>query len=247
MAGEMAQGAIGGALSGAGAGAQFGPWGAGVGAGIGLIGGLMQGANQRKKMADYRKAEAGVNPIDPRQAAFLSKLNQQERFYRSGTDAASGFAMQGQRNALAQTQANLVRAGANPNQLLRAQGQANLGMAQVGAAASQRADALLPMQGNMTNLISERIYQRQLQNRAATLARAEQGQQDLNNLLGGGLATMPMLSAAFKRRPMQTFNPMAGTLGQQQAGGIAYGPQLPVETMQPTLPQATPLNYMPRG
>jgi len=139
MAGEVGQGIAGGAMSGAAMGAPLGPYGAAIGAVFGGVAGGIQGSNARKKMQAYEKAQNAIQPIDPNQVAFLNKLNRQEQFYRAGTDAASGFAMGNQNNALSQTQANLVRGGASGNQLLRAQQVANMGQAAIGAAAAGRA------------------------------------------------------------------------------------------------------------
>ena len=87
--------------------------------------------------------------------------------YRAGTDRASSFARQLQGNALAQTQKNIVSAGfGNVSNLLRAQGQTNLGYAQIGATAAGNADRLLPMQVGIQNAITERIYGRMQQRRA---------------------------------------------------------------------------------
>lgn len=219
-----------------------GPVGAVVGAGLGLIGGLLQGADARKKMAAYQKAENAINPIDPQQVALRNRLEQQERAYRAGTDPSSAFAMQAQRNAMAQTQNNLVRSGAGSvSNLLRSQMAGNLGMAQVGAQAAARADQLIPLQGQITSALAERQYQRQQQLRAAALARAEQSRQDLFNTFAGGLAVLPQITGGFSKAAGQTFDPMRAAAPTPT--GPMYGPDLPVNRMQPRFPQPTPLSY----
>jgi len=222
MANEYLTGGLGGAMSGAGAGFSIGgPVGAGIGAGVGFIGGLMQGDQQRRRTQDYNKAEQMVQPVDPQQTAFLDRLRRQEQYYRAGTDPSSGFAMQNQRNALAQTQANINRAGGGINQLLRAQQNANMGMAQVGAGAARMADPMLMAQGNLTSMIAQRkhdYYQRQ---RDVAMGRMEQGRQDLMNVFMGGLATLPQMAGAFKNVPGQA--PSAARMTQQINASLPAG------------------------
>lgn len=193
---EMGKGIAGGALSGAGMGFTVGgPWGAAIGAGVGAVaGGLQASAAKRQRLA-AEAADKAINPIDPAQQAMLNRIGLVERSLRAGTDPASAFAKQSQMNALAQTQANMVRGGfGNVNNLLRSQNAANTGFAQIGAAASQQANSLIPLQANIQNMITERVYQRQQQKRADAYARSAQSQQDLNNLLSGGLAIAPQLA-----------------------------------------------------
>lgn len=197
-------GGFGGAAQGASAGFTVGgPWGAAIGGGLGLIGGLMQAGQQKKRMGEYNRAEAGVQPVDPNQVAFLNRLKQQERFYRAGTDAASAFARQDQGNALAQTQANITRMGGGINQLLRSQQQANYGNAAIGAQASNRADGMLAAQGNLTNMIAERKYKYDQLRRDEAKVYMDQGRQDLMNLFAGGIASIPQMAGGFKRGPGQ--------------------------------------------
>lgn len=233
MANEGLMAGVGGAATGASTGFSVSPtpWGAGIGAGLGLIGGLMQAGQQKKRMGDYQRAEAGVQPVDPNQVAFLNRLKQQERFYRAGTDAASAFARQDQGNTLAQTQANITRMGGGINQLLRAQQQANYGNAAIGAQASGRADGMLSEQGNLTNMIAQRRYDFQQRNRDVAMARMEQGRQDLMNLFAGGIASLPQMAGAFKPKMGQSFDPMRPATPTPT--GPAYGPDLPVERMVP--------------
>lgn len=243
MANDMFNSVIGGGLQGAGAGAQFGPIGIGVGAGLGILGGFLQGQQQRKNMAAYNKAEAAINPVDPAQTALLGRLRQQEKAYRAGSDPSSAWAMQNQQNALAQTQNNINRmGGGSVSQLLRSQQNANLGAAQIGAQAAARADQLIPLQANITNVLAERQYQRQQQIRATALARAEQGRQDIFNTLASGIALIPQISGAgggaakVSGAKGPIFDPLAATspgVGTYFPGAIDAADMLPPTRMQP--------------
>lgn len=251
MAGEYGKGIVGGALTGASSGAMFGPIGAGIGAGIGaLAGGLQAGAAKRQRLA-AEAADKAVNPIDPVQQAMLNRIGGVERSLRAGTDPASGFAKQSQQNALVQTQANMVRGGiGNVNNLLRSQNAANTGFAQIGAAAFQEANSLIPLQANIQNMITERVYERQQQKRADAYAKAAQGEQDLNNLLSGGIGTALQLG-------------MSGIGGGRMGGGapktgVARRPNISAvknfdwtqpRTMspRPIQPMGSPLSYLPNG
>lgn len=244
MASEYWQGALGGAGTGASAGfAIGGPVGAGVGAGVGALAGLAQGAEQRKRRMAADRADAAINPIDPELVAFRERLGRQEQAYRAGSDTASGFAKQGQMDALAQTQANLPRIGvSNVGQFLRTQAQAGKGIAQIGADAAGRADALLPMQGNISTMLSERVYQLQQQRAAQALSRAEQGQQDLYNMFYGAIGAAPQIGMAFQKgqpRPGQIFDPLAARspgMGTYYPGAYDSEAFLPPQRMQPRYP-----------
>ena len=247
MAGEYAKGITGGALTGASTGFMVGgPVGAAIGGGIGaLAGGLQAGAAKRQRLA-AEAADKAVNPIDPVQQAMLNRIGGVERSLRAGTDPASGFAKQSQQNALAQTQANMVRGGiGNVNNLLRSQNAANTGFAQIGAAASQQANSLIPLQANIQNIITERVYQRQQQKRADAYAKAEQGEQDLNNLLSGGIGTALQFG-------------MSGIGGGAPKTRVARRPNISavknfdwtqprMMSPRPIRPMGSPLSYLPNG
>lgn len=235
-------------MSGAGAGFSIGgPVGAGIGAGIGLIGGLMQGGEQRNKAQAYNRAEQMVQPIDPQQVAFLDRLRRQEQYYRAGTDPSSAFAMQNQRNALAQTQANINRAGGGINQLLRAQQNANMGMAQVGAGAARLADPMLMAQGNLTNMIAQRKYDYYQRQRDVAMGRMEQGRQDLLNVFMGGLGALPQITAMAKTVPAGTLAPNPAAMSKQINASLPAGRQMTYADVQPqinaSLPADRPMSY----
>ena len=155
-------------------------------------------ASQTKRLRqDFERADAAVNPVDPAQTAFLNRLRAQEQRFRAGTDPSSAFAMQNVRQQGAQTQRNLLRAGGpgSVGNLLRAQQGVNQGIAQVGAQTAAQGNQLVGMQMGMTNLISNRLYDRQRELRNQALARWQQNRQDVQNAISGLTATMPDLAS----------------------------------------------------
>lgn len=218
-------------MTGASMGASLGPYGALAGLIIGGVAGGVKGDNVRKQRLAAEKADREINPINPQEQALLNRLNMLETSYRSGTDPASSFARYAQQNALAQTQANIARTGVGGvSNLLRAQAQANIGNAQIGAAAARNADSLLPMQVSIQNAITERLYQRQQQRRADAYARHAQGQQDLNNMFSGGMATMP-----------NTLGSMKGTKSTQPSSASM------TQQINSSLPANRPMSYASTG
>jgi len=184
-----------------------------VGLGINALrGGIAAGQNKRLRQ-DYQQAEAGVQPVDPMQVAFLNRLRAQEQRFRAGTDPSSAFAMQNVRQQGAQTQRNLLRAGGpgSVGNLLRAQQGTSQGMAQVAAQTAAQGNQLMGMQMGMTNLISQRVYERQreLSNRA--LNRWQQNRQDVQNAISGLTATLPDLAS--QTNWSKNVNPPMGSQG----------------------------------
>ena len=193
MAGEIGRGVFGGAVSGASSGAALGPYGMVAGAIIGGISGFMQGKNAQNLQKKYEAAEANVKTTDPMQMAYLQRLRNQERAYRAGADPSSAFAAMQARNVTAQTQANLLRAGGAGavGNLLRAQAVGGQTMAEIGARASEGANTMMQLQGNIIDQITERNMQRQRELRDQALARAVGAQQDIRNQFQGSLAMLP--------------------------------------------------------
>lgn len=194
MAGEMGQAVAGGAISGASIGTTVMPGiGTAVGAIIGGISGFMQGKNAQNLQKKYEAAEANVRTTDPMQMAYLQRLRNQERAYRAGADPSSAFAAMQARNVTAQTQANLLRAGGAGavGNLLRAQAVGGQTMAEIGARASEGANTMMQLQGNIIDQITARNMQRQRELRDQALARAVGAQQDIRNQFQGSLAMLP--------------------------------------------------------
>jgi hypothetical protein len=251
MAGDIGKGIFGGAVSGASSGAAFGPWGAGAGALIGGIGGFMQGKQAKKLDKAYQDSEKNIQVMDPLSMARLAQLRQQERNFRAGTDASSGFAAQQARNVAAQTQSNLMRAGGPGlvgNQL-RSQQALGTTIAGIGANAASGANQILGMQGGLIDRLSERQYQRQRELRNIAMSRATAARQDINNQFAGALASLPQMGMQFGGPKAaggmsgSSFNPF--TPANNPVG--SYDVNFPVQNMTPRLPQAAPLSYQPLG
>jgi hypothetical protein len=231
--GEIGTGIFGGAATGAGAGfAVGGPIGAGIGALIGGISGASSGKKVQQQKAEFDKLDSAIQAVDPEQLAFLQKLKDQEKYQRAGTDASSAFAMQNQRNALANTQANMLRGGGDMGQMLRAQQAANMGMAGVGAHAASSANQIMSMAGSLTNQIRDQKYKLDMQRRDQALANYTQGKQDLNNMLSAGLSVMPQLAGGLK---LPKIGGGAGIGNNFQVGGSAtqHMPQQPMNYTPP--------------
>lgn len=209
MAGEVGKGIAGGALSGAATGFTVGgPLGAAIGAVAGGLYGLGQGKRARASRMAADAADKAVDPNSARINSLIGKLDQLEGSYRAGTDPSSAFAKQGVGNALAQTQVNMVRAGlGNVNNLLRSNQQAATGYQQISAGAAQNADRIMDMSSQLKWNLDQRIYDRQLQRRAAAMATAATREQEVNNLFAQGLGTAPQLAGSFtKKQPAPTTN-----------------------------------------
>jgi len=146
---------------------------------------------------DFMKADAAVNPVDPNQTAFLNRLRSQEQRFRAGTDPSSAWAMQNLNQQDAQRQRNLLRAGGAGlvGNILRSGQIAGQGAAEVGGRAAAMGNQLVGMQMGMTNLIADRVYnrQRELSNRA--LGFWQQNRQDVQNAISGITAMLPEIGS----------------------------------------------------
>lgn len=224
MAGEIGRGVFGGAVSGASSGAALGPYGMAAGAIIGGISGFMQGKNAQNLQKKYEAAEANVRTTDPMQMAYLQRLRNQERAYRAGADPSSAFAAMQARNVTAQTQANLLRAGGAGavGNLLRAQAVGGQTMAEIGARASEGANTMMQLQGNIIDQITARNMQRQRELRDQALARAVGAQQDIRNQFQGSLAMLPGIA-----KGIPGLGKIAGTGKQFFSGGMVGNKYVP--------------------
>jgi hypothetical protein len=208
---------------------------------------------------DFMKADAAVNPIDPNQTAFLNRLRSQEQRFRAGTDPSSAWAMQNLNQQDAQRQRNLLRAGGpgSVGNLLRSGQIAGQGAAQVGAQAAAQGNQLVGMQMGMTNLIADRVYnrQRELSNRA--LGFWQQNRQDVQNAISGITAMLPEIGSQTqwnKNAPTpQTMQNQIGQYASQfnpQMSGFRAGGEYDAQMIQPRqiMPQMTqPRQIMPQG
>lgn len=210
---------FGSAVTGFSAGSAFGPIGGAIGGGIGLLSGLASGAKANKLDKAYNAAEANIQEVDPNQAAFLQRLKQQERNFRSGTDASSAYAMQNVRNAGIQNQRNFLMAGGPGvvSNLLRSQQLTNQGVAGIGAYAASGADRTLQMQGGLIDNIAGRVNQRRQEIRNQAMERAVSQRQNNQNTFQGALAMIPGIAAGFSGAGKMNPGSMPGTASQINA------------------------------
>lgn len=176
--------------------------------GASLIQGAVRGGQANKLKKQYNEFEAGIPMQDPNEVAWLADVRRRRASFDAGTDPLTGFVSQQARNFGAQTQANLVRAGAQPNDLLRAnagtanaiaQAGAHAG-AQAGARAGQRADGLFAMEGDLVNSMADRAYRRQMSRAQRIWTEYQQKRQDSNQAVQAGLGMMPNIAFNKGRR-----------------------------------------------
>ncbi len=167
-----------------------GPAGAAVGA---LAGGLIQSSAADKKMGEWNQLDRAIPLNDPAQQRYLGRLERQERQYRAGTDPSTALANRMAQQAGAQTQSNLVRAsgGGVIQNLLSSQNVTQRNLAQTGALAAQGADRMLGMQGDLTNMMAQRRYDRQRYRRDLALMQGQQMRQDANNQMTSAIGLLP--------------------------------------------------------
>jgi len=170
-----------------------GPAGAAVGS---LAGGLVQNAAAGKKMGEHDRLDNQIPLNDPMQQRFLGRLERQERHYRAGTDPNTALANRLAQQSGAQAQSNLVRAGGPGvvQNILSSQNVTNRGLAQSAADAAARADNMMGMQGQLTNMMAERRYDRQRYRRDLALMQGVQKQQDANNMMSSAVGMIPQIA-----------------------------------------------------
>ena len=163
-----------------------GPIGGAIGS---FAGGLAMNAAAGNKMKEFERRDKGIPMDDPEQRGYLNRLARQERMYRAGADPNTGLANRLAQQSGAQAQSNLVRAGGpgTVQNLLSSQNITNRGLAANAAQAAGMADRMLGMQGELTNMMANRRYDRQRYRRDLALMQGQQYQQNANNLMSSGL------------------------------------------------------------
>jgi hypothetical protein len=215
-------------------------------------------AGQNKNLKqDYLKAEGAVNPMDPMQMSFLNRQRAMEQRFRAGTDPSSAWAMQNVNQQDAQRQSNLLGAGGPGavGNILRSGQIAGQGAAQVGGQAAAMGNQLVGMQMGMTNLIANRIYDRQREVRNQALARWQQNRQDVQNAISGLTATLPDMASQTNWVPNQggqggsnaatqkanaPMNPMNLVGNSLKPPTQPYAPMVPNSPSQPSAPMYGP-------
>lgn len=212
----------------------------------------IQGGKAKKQNALSDRLDSQIPLNDPVQQTFLNRLNQQERYYRAGSDPNTALANRLTQQAGAQTQSNLVRAGGpgTVQNLLSSQNVTNRGLAGNAAQAAGMADNLLGMQGQLTTLMANRRYDRQRYARDKALMQGQQYQQNSNNLVSslyGRLGTMAGNlggdgTGGGATRSANASAPLGPTMGDTRYGpNMTYPMQSNPITVQPNpLPPITP-------
>lgn len=228
-----------------------------IGAGIGAISGLLQGQQAKRLNKQYDAAEKAIQTTDPAQMAFLNRLRQQERAFRTGTDKSSAFALNQAQNVNSNTQANLLRAGGAGavNNLLRSQAVSNNAIANIGADAAGQANQLMELQSGIIDQIADRNFARQRELRNQAMSRAINSRQNLRNMFQGALAMVPGITGQMggfgpKSGGAQgrVFDPLASTsegVGTFYPGAYNSGDMLPPATMPGQMPSAQGLPRTP--
>lgn len=229
---------LGGAASGAAMGTTILPgWGTAIGAGVGAIAGAFQGTRANKLQSQYEKAEAALQPVRPEEYAYLNRVRQQERAYRTATDPSSAFALGQTRNVGTQTQTNLLRAGGPGavGNILRAQAGTNQAVGAIGANAARQADSLMGMQGTLIRDMSQRLYDRQRELRNQAMERSVAAQQNIQNMFSGAMAMLPSMAGGFGggaqgntlASGLERFKSMKGNAVPMQPNPIVFTPSIP--------------------
>lgn len=152
----------------------------GASAAANAIRGIGQAKKAKGLEAEFQRLDKALTPVSPEQYAQLARTRQLERSMRLGTDPTSAMARQGLAGSLAQTQANLVRAGGGAgtvNALLRSQTGYGQGIGQVAAQAAQSANRMLAYQGGLIDNIQNAVYNLQMKRRNYAQALAAQQRQ----------------------------------------------------------------------
>lgn len=218
-----------------------GPAGAAVGS---LAGGLVQNAAAGKKMGEHDRLDNQIPLNDPVQQRFLGRLERQERHYRAGTDPNTALANRLAQQSGAQAQANLVRAGGPGvvQNILSSQNVTNRGLAQSAADAAARADNMMGMQGQLTNMMAERRYDRQRYRRDLALMQGVQKQQDANNMMSSAVGMIPQIAADGNGGFGGVLKSGIGTgINRAASTGYRNGPDMQVLDPNPIIVQPSPL------
>lgn len=190
-----------------------GPVGGAVGT---LASGLIQGAQADGMRKKYEAYEKTIPMQDPMQVKLLDTIQGRRRALERGTDAFTSNRIGRAGDALAQTQANITRAGGgNVSDLLRSQRVADQAIGNAGADAQRSAMGLLGMEGNLVGEMANRAYQRQMSRANVLWQEYARLREDANRTTMAGIGLLPQLG----------FNGLVGG-GAPKFGGAPKGAQM---------------------
>lgn len=231
-----------------------GPVGGAVGT---LVSGLIQGGQADGMRKKYEAYEKTIPMQDPMQVKLLDTIQGRRRALERGTDAFTSNRIGRAGDALAQTQANITRAGGgNVSDLLRSQRVTDQAVGNAGADAQRSAMGLLGMEGNLTGEMANRAYQRQMSRANVMWQEYARRREDSNRTSMAAIGMLPQIG--FKGgTPGQTtprvFDPLAGQspgMGTYFPGAYdsQSAPNAPAVPMTPIPPSGgAPLPYQPFG
>lgn len=163
-------------------------------AGANIIQGTVRGAQAKKLGKKYDQFEAGIPMQDPGEVQRLADVRRRRAAFDAGNDPLTGYVSQQARNFGSQTQANLVRAGAQPNDLLRSNAGTANAIAGAGARAAQRGDAAFAMEGDLISSMATRAYNRQLSRAQRIWTEYQAKKQGSNQAIQAGLGMLPNIA-----------------------------------------------------
>lgn len=224
--------------------------------GASLVQGAVRGAQAKKLGKKYDQFEAGIPMQDPGEVQRLADVRRRRAAFDAGNDPLTGYVSQQARNFGSQTQANLVRAGAQPNDLLRSNAGTANAIAGAGARAAQRGDAAFAMEGDLISSMATRAYNRQLSRAQRIWTEYQAKKQGSNQAIQAGLGMLPNIAfqggargGAKSNDPAQ-FDPFAATsegVGTYYPGAYNAGDLADPQMMDTIGGVASPLSYVPRG
>lgn len=138
--------------------------------GTALIGGVSEllrsgssNRSARSSRADYEEQMGAIPLQDPMMVGLIGETRRRRRAFEAGTDPMTAYTQQQIGAQGAQTQANAVRAGSRGvSDLLRVQAGTNRGLAESGARASQQANGMFALEGELVGVMADRAYRRQM-------------------------------------------------------------------------------------
>jgi hypothetical protein len=218
-----------------------GVYGAAIGAVAGGIYGGVQGSKLKKQREAYEKAEGAIPLQDANMVNFLGKVQRRRTALEAGTDAYTQNRIGNANNALAQTQANIVRQGrGNISDLLRSQAVTDRVIGDAGADANRSALSLLGTEGSFIQSMADRLYNRQDSRTNVLWQEYARKREDMNRNLTASLGLLPQITAGGSDE-----EGFGGFIGKQRRNLAGQ----PATMMQPrvTMPQRSALSYTPQG
>lgn len=227
-------------------------------AGTELVRGIAGNQQAKKMRREYDAAERAIPMQDPAQVALLGETRRRMNSLRQGADSMTSYGMQQAREALVNTQKNIVNSGrGNLSDLLKAQRNSDLGVSAITARGNQQADALMPMEGQLVGAMAQRAYDRQLSNANRLWSEYARKREDSNRQIMAGIGMLPNIAMGFgksapngiaKRRIAPAtpgINPMLqGTMGNDIIGSSAIAPMGPSANASMSTNMDIPLNAM---